>query len=205
MTITRNRPPANDPDDLFADDDSPPRVVPIGTGRRRDRTRPASHSAPQPDESELRSARTRARASRRGRGMSSLDRNVLSIGAAVIAIVVLGYAVWQFVLAGSAQPGQQPGTTAQATSIAGAATATAKGTATEGGAQRVPTPTLASAQRSVKATIKVLEPNYTVVEGDTLGKIALASGNTVESLQGLNKLADPTLLSIGQKLIVPQS
>ena len=51
----------------------------------------------------------------------------------------------------------------------------------------------------------MLDPNYTVKSGDTLGKLAQCSGNTVESLQALNKLADRGKLDIDQKLIVPNA
>ena len=47
------------------------------------------------------------------------------------------------------------------------------------------------------------DPNYTVVGGDTLGKIATSNNTTVERIQALNNLADPRALRIGTKLIIP--
>jgi len=44
---------------------------------------------------------------------------------------------------------------------------------------------------------------YTVVEGDTLLGIALASGTTVEAIEALNPGIQPGLLQIGQGIILP--
>ena len=41
---------------------------------------------------------------------------------------------------------------------------------------------------------------YTVVKGDTLGRIASAYGVTVRDLVRWNNIADPNLILIGQKL-----
>ena len=41
---------------------------------------------------------------------------------------------------------------------------------------------------------------YTVVKGDTLGRIANAYGVTVKDLVRWNNIADPNLILIGQKL-----
>jgi murein DD-endopeptidase MepM/ murein hydrolase activator NlpD len=46
-------------------------------------------------------------------------------------------------------------------------------------------------------------PEYVVQEGDTLFSIALAFGVSVEKLQTANNITDPSLLSIGQALIIP--
>ena len=46
-------------------------------------------------------------------------------------------------------------------------------------------------------------PEYVVQEGDTLYSIAQAFGVSVEALQQANNIADPSLLSIGQRLIIP--
>ncbi len=46
-------------------------------------------------------------------------------------------------------------------------------------------------------------PEYVVLEGDTLYSIAQAFGVSVEALQQANNIADPSLLSIGQRLIIP--
>jgi formylglycine-generating enzyme required for sulfatase activity len=45
---------------------------------------------------------------------------------------------------------------------------------------------------------------YVVQAGDTLGAIAKQYGVTVEALQEVNAISDPTHLQIGQKLIIPK-
>jgi len=46
------------------------------------------------------------------------------------------------------------------------------------------------------------EITYTVVRGDTLSKIALEYGTTVNSLVSLNNISNPNLIYVGQKIIV---
>lgn len=46
-------------------------------------------------------------------------------------------------------------------------------------------------------------PEYVVQEGDTLYSIALAFGVSVDTLRSANNIADPSLLSVGQTLIIP--
>jgi LysM repeat protein len=57
--------------------------------------------------------------------------------------------------------------------------------------------------REITASFKVIEPNYTIEAGDTLGRIAVRFNTTVERVQGLNNLADPRALRIGAKLVIP--
>jgi hypothetical protein len=56
---------------------------------------------------------------------------------------------------------------------------------------------------AISTEIHVLQPNYTVVPGDTLGTIARKNGTTVEALASINNLENRNSLSIGQKLIIP--
>jgi LysM repeat protein len=55
----------------------------------------------------------------------------------------------------------------------------------------------------VTTEIRVLEPNYTVAPGDTLGIIARRRGTNVDALASINNLENRNSLSIGQKLIIP--
>ncbi|MCC7107314.1 MAG: LysM peptidoglycan-binding domain-containing protein [Chloroflexi bacterium] len=55
----------------------------------------------------------------------------------------------------------------------------------------------------LRSSVKIVEPTYTVVAGETLGSIARKLNTTVEALQGINNLADRNVLSVGQKLVVP--
>jgi LysM repeat protein len=47
--------------------------------------------------------------------------------------------------------------------------------------------------------------NYTVVAGDTLGKIAHDYNSTVANILKFNTIPNPDLIFVGQKIIVPLS
>ncbi len=49
----------------------------------------------------------------------------------------------------------------------------------------------------------MLQPNYTVAPGDTLGIIARKNGTSVEALASINNLENRNSLGVGQKLIIP--
>jgi LysM repeat protein len=55
----------------------------------------------------------------------------------------------------------------------------------------------------ISTEIHVLQPNYTVAPGDTLGSIARKNGTSVDALASINNLENRNSLSIGQKLIIP--
>ena len=59
------------------------------------------------------------------------------------------------------------------------------------------------AQREIVSSAKVLDANYTIAAGDTLGKIAKQFNTSVDRIQALNSLADPRALRIGAKLVIP--
>jgi LysM repeat protein len=61
----------------------------------------------------------------------------------------------------------------------------------------------APAAGAVTTEIRVLEPNYTVAPGDTLGIIARKHGTSVDALASINNLENRNSLSVGQKLIIP--
>jgi LysM repeat protein len=56
---------------------------------------------------------------------------------------------------------------------------------------------------AVTTEIRVLQPNYTVAPGDTLGSIARRNGTSVDALASINNLENRNSLRIGQKLIIP--
>jgi len=60
-----------------------------------------------------------------------------------------------------------------------------------------------AAPGAVTTEIRVLEPNYTVAPGDTLGIIARKHGTSVDALASINNLENRNSLSVGQKLIIP--
>ena len=61
----------------------------------------------------------------------------------------------------------------------------------------------ASAPGAITTEIRVLQPNYTVAPGDTLGIIARKHGTSVDALASINNLENRNSLSVGQKLIIP--
>ena len=71
----------------------------------------------------------------------------------------------------------------------------------------VPVPSDATSQRrrAIQASARVLDPNYTVVAGDTLVKIADKFNTSVDRIQAFNNLSDPRVLRIGAKLVIPPS
>ena len=56
---------------------------------------------------------------------------------------------------------------------------------------------------AITTEIRVLQPNYTVAPGDTLGIIARRHGTNVDALASINNLENRNSLSVGQKLIIP--
>ncbi len=56
---------------------------------------------------------------------------------------------------------------------------------------------------AISTEIRVLQPNYTVAPGDTLGSIARRHGTSVDALASINNLENRNSLRIGQKLIIP--
>jgi nucleoid-associated protein YgaU len=61
----------------------------------------------------------------------------------------------------------------------------------------------APAAGAVTTEIRVLQPNYTVAPGDSLGIIARKHGTSVDALASINNLENRNSLSVGQKLIFP--
>jgi LysM repeat protein len=60
-----------------------------------------------------------------------------------------------------------------------------------------------AAAGAVTTEIRVLQPNYTVAPGDSLGIIARKHGTSVDALASINNLENRNSLSVGQKLIIP--
>jgi nucleoid-associated protein YgaU len=56
---------------------------------------------------------------------------------------------------------------------------------------------------AISTEIRVIQPNYTVAPGDTLGSIARRHGTSVDALASINNLENRNSLSVGQKLIIP--
>jgi len=71
-----------------------------------------------------------------------------------------------------------------------------------------PTPTIGSTLEATSTPEPTPPPiaviTYTVQAGDTLGKIAAEFGVTVEEIIEANDIEDPSLINVGQVLVIPQ-
>ena len=66
-----------------------------------------------------------------------------------------------------------------------------------------PAPASIPAGPQLRFTSRPIDPSYTVVTGDTLSAIAQRYNSTTAALRGINNLSDDTILSVGQRLILP--
>ena len=124
-------------------------------------------------------------------GPLTLSRYLLTALGLVLALLVVGWLVIQLGQLGRPASGS-------AGSIVGAP---AQRAAAPAPAAQDPAPPPGTGP--IRATSRVLEPSYTVAPGDTLGSIATRFGTTVDALQSINNLADRNVLSVGQKLVIP--
>ena len=66
-----------------------------------------------------------------------------------------------------------------------------------------PTPTIPPTPKPIVSNAQAT--NYSVAPGDTLSAIAAQYGTTVDAILSLNNLANPNMLFVGQKLLIPGS
>jgi nucleoid-associated protein YgaU len=147
------------------------------------------------------------RARRRRQNTPWLQRNALSVAAisVLVALLGLGFGLIQMINRPEPSPAllavspSEPSATAGTTLSAAAFGPSVQigGTVPPGAVGGEPRP------REIQASAKVMEPNYTIEAGDTLGRIAVRFNTTVERIQALNNLADPRTLRIGAKLVIP--
>lgn len=121
----------------------------------------------------------------------------------LVALLGLGFGLLQLIV--RPDPGQAllplPQSEATSSTVAAGATAPLVQQGALIGSALVPSPP--ATQREIVASVKVIDPNYTVASGDTLGQIAVRFNTTADRIQALNNLADPRALRIGTKLIIP--
>ncbi len=167
-----------------------PARSPLDGGRRRrdTRGRDVERSAPS------------RRARRRRHQTPWLQRNALSIAAISFlgAMLGLGFGLVQVLNRPEPMPALLAvAPTEQATTMIAASVS------------NLPSPLSSTAAvapqiREVHAAAKVIEPNYTVVAGDTLGRIASQYSTTIERIQAFNsQITDPRSLRIGARLVIP--
>jgi hypothetical protein len=146
--------------------------------------------------------RERSAARRRRQSTPWLQRNALSVAAVsvLIALLGLGFGLLQMINRPDAAPALlaigQPEPTASIVGTTVAVPVSQAGLVMSDGPPAV-------APREIQATARVIEPNYTVQSGDTLGRIAVQFNTSVERIQALNNLTDPRALRIGTRLVIP--
>jgi LysM repeat protein len=163
--------------------------------RRRRETHDAERATP-----------TRRSPRRRRQNTPWLQRNALSVAAVSVLVALLGLGFGLLQLINRPEPSQAllaiPQSDVAASTLSVASTGQAVQLGTVAGPALVGSPVL-PAVREIVASTKVIEPNYTVASGDTLGQIATRFSTTVDRIQALNNLPDPRALRIGTKLIIP--
>lgn len=188
---------------LDEDEDGHPRVVPIGTGARspatpygltararpwtpRGAVGPAAPSRPASPQISTPAA-----------GFTWTHRVMIASFAIVCIGMILGMVMVRVLDEASRAVAALPPEGSAASSKPAAAPA-------EPAAQTTPVAgSTSEVAGAVTTEIRVLQPNYTVAPGDTLGIIARRHGTTVEALASINNLENRNSLGVGQKLIIP--
>jgi LysM repeat protein len=199
----RSRPQPND--------DTQERLIPFPSPSR-------SSSEPDPvarrrhDLQELDRTTSRPRRGRRRRRQDTpwLQRNALSVAAVsiLVALLGLGFGLLQMITRPEPAPsllafGQPEPAVVVGTTLNAAATGPAVPIGPVANSPLAPPSTAADRPREITTSARVIESNYVVSAGDTLGQIATRFNTTVERIQALNNLADPRALRIGTKLVIP--
>lgn len=185
-------------DDEYDDDDRP-RVVPIrpGSGLRGGPGRPSPwtpRDVSLPDAPRHQTSVAPARS--RGWGASRIAVTVIAVVAVGLTLGLLLVRLWDdasravavlptsgLSSVGSRANVQPPSASAAPAQVAPEAEPAGRG--------------------AITTEIRVLQPNYTVAPGDTLGSIARKHGTSVDALASINNLENRNALGVGQRLIIP--
>ena len=190
---------------LDEDEEEYPHVVPIGTGGRS-RATPLGFTARRrawmPRETVVsppRACASQSPVAAHGSGMSRTHQLMIASFVIVCVGMILGMVlvrVWDEASRAVAALPPEGSASPSRTTASGPAPAPASP------AEPVePAPPPGSG--AVTTEIRILQPNYTVAPGDTLGIIARRHGTTVEALASINNLENRNSLGVGQKLIIP--
>ena len=192
-------------------DDTQERLIPFPSP-----TRSSSEPDPVPrrrhDVQDFDRTTSRPRRGRRRRRQDTpwLQRNALSVAAVsiLVALLGLGFGLLQIITRPEPTPsllafGQPEPAVVAGTTLNAAATGPAVAIGPVANSPLAPPSTAADRPRAIQATARVIDSNYVVAGGDTLGQIAVRFNTTVERIQALNNLADPRALRIGTKLVIP--
>jgi LysM repeat protein len=153
----------------------------------------------------------RRAARRRRQSTPWLQRNALSVAAASVLVALLGLGFGLLQMINHPEPSPSLLTLGQGDASAASSTAVATSTSESGvqlasiggGAGLLAGPASNDVPRQIRAGATVIQPNYTVAAGDTLGQIATRFNTSVDRIQAFNNLADPRVLRIGSKLVIP--
>lgn len=131
----------------------------------------------------------------RRRPRSRIQRNAISILGVgfLVGLLLVGYGLMRFLGPADATAPLAAAPTAASITLEPAAANPPVGAATSA----------STGAREIQASVRVLEPSYTVKAGDTLNVIAEQFNTTAQRVQALNDLADPRALKVGQKLVIP--
>jgi LysM repeat protein len=182
-------------------DERPERVVPFPT-------RGIGEPDPPPP-APRRGGRPR-RARRRRQNAPWLQRNALSVAAVAVLVALLSVGFGLAQLLSRSEPTPAFLSVGAVDQTASTSATSAAGPSQNGPAAQAavadagpPAPAAEPSPRAIQANATVIQANYTVQAGDTLGKIAANFNTTVERIQAFNKLSDPRALRIGTKLVIP--
>jgi LysM repeat protein len=188
-------------------DDTQERLIPFPSASR-------SNSEPDPiprrrhDVQDLDRTTSRPRRARRRRRQDTpwLQRNALSVAAVsvLVALLGLGFGLLQMITRPEPAPSLLAFGQPEPAVVAGTTlNASVSGPVAQYGPIAPPPSTAANRPREITSNARVIDSNYVVAAGDTLGQIAARFNTTVERIQALNNLADPRALRIGTKLVIP--
>ena len=134
---------------------------------------------------------------RAAHGSAPPRRRVASV---IVGILVL---LAVFGLIGYAGRGSGPVSPGHSVTTATPGTSTTGGASTIGGAtDAAPTPRASSSPLPTPTTA-VTSRIHIVIRGDTLISIAARYGVTVEAIKGANQIANPNLIRVGARLVIP--
>jgi LysM domain len=165
------------------------------TSETESRARQVRRHRPEPRDGERSTTPRRPR--RRRHSTPWLQRHALSLAALsfLAALLGLGFGVVQML--------SRPEPTAALLPISSTEQSTVLVAASVGPPVALSLSTALPVAREIQASARLIEANYTVQAGDTLGRIASQYNTTVERIQAFNNITDARALRIGARLVIP--
>jgi LysM domain len=191
-----NHPMSSSPTPFSSPEDQRERLIPFPS-RSTSEAELATYGANARRRERRDSERAARRRPRRRHRTPWLQRNALSVAAVsvLVALLGLGFGLLQLLNRPDATPAPVASEVTDQASTASMLNMAST--------SLPPVPIAAEARREIQASVRVIEPTYTVEAGDTLARIAARYNTTAERIQALNNLPDPRTLRIGARLIIP--